>query len=194
MANDSSRILVGGNGTIYTGPITCAAPTSAVSALATAEPNVATSTDYVEVGFVSESGVTVTPSQAVQPIMAWQSTYPVRKIITSRGLELEFKLREFNAASIPLAFGGGTMTDTGPLWTYVPPGPEDLDVRSMIIDWQDGIKNYRLYVPNGQIMDLSGFSVSRTAPTELGVKFSLNHDGVGDAWTLFSNDTGLVGS
>lgn len=197
MANDAGKIVVGANGTIYVGATTATAPTNATSALPQpAYPNAQTSAQYVELGFVTENGVTVTPSQVSTPIMAWQSAFSVRQIITSRGLELDFVLREFNAISLPFAFGGGTLAevaDTG-VFSYVPPEPEETDPRSLVVDWADGTRHYRLYVPNGQVTDLSGFSVSRTAPAELPVKFVLNHFGVGAPWTLFSDDAGLEGS
>lgn len=182
MANDSDKIIVGANGTVYVAVTTTAAPTGVRSALAGG---------FKAVGFVSENGVMVSPSQQITPIMAWQSAYPVRKIVTSRGLELDFVLREFNAETLPFAFGGGSITGSHSAYTYTPPDPETLDVRSLIVDWQDGTKDFRLYVPNGQVTDLAAFTLSRTAPAELPIKFELNHSGVGEPWTLFSNDNAL---
>jgi len=197
-ANDADRIVVGANGTVYVGETTATAPTDADTALVTAAPDEATSTEYVELGFVSENGVTVTPTQSITPIMAWQSAYSVRQIVTSRGLELDFVLREFSAVSIPFAFGGGSLVEVGPgdtnNYKYTPPEPQEIDTRSLVVDWADGTRLYRLYVPNGQITDLSAFTVSRTAPAELPIKFVLNHSGTGAPWTLFSNDVGLEGS
>src|SRR6266576_7111074 len=101
MANDASKIVVGANGSISVAAIGATAPTNATTSLAVA---------FEELGFVSENGVQVTPGQTVVPIMAWQSAYPVRKIVSQRTLELDFVLREFNVESIPFAFGGGTLS------------------------------------------------------------------------------------
>lgn len=197
MSNDAGKIVVGANGTVYVGAATATAPTNATTALPQpAYPNAQTSTQWVDLGFVSENGVAVTPSQSIAPIMAWQSAYPVRQIITNRGLELDFVLREFNAVSLPFAFGGGDLVevaDTGK-FSYTPPTPEETDPRSLCVDWADGTRHYRLYVPNGQVTDLAQFTLSRTNPAELPVKFVLNHFGTGAPWTLYSDDAGLEGS
>lgn len=193
--NDASRIVVAGNGTVYVAGTGATAPTDATTTLSAVTPHAASANSYVELGFVSENGVQVSPSQSATPIMAWQSAFPVRKIIASRGLELDFVLREFNAESIPFAFGGGSLTEyAGEKWIYVPPDPEDTDPRTLVVDWADGTRKYRLYVPNGQVTDLAQFTLSRTAPAELPIKFELNHSGTGSPWTLFSNDEGLEGS
>jgi hypothetical protein len=193
--NDASRIVVGADGNVFVGTTSATAPTDATTSLNPAPPHDAGPTDWVQLGFVSENGVQVTPSQTVTPIMAWQSAYSVRRIITARGLELDFILREFNAESIPFAFGGGSLVEAvGEKFTYTPPTPSEIDERSMCVDWADGSRAYRLYVPLGQVTDLSQFTLSRTAPAELPVKFALNHSGSGAPWTLFSDDTGLEGS
>jgi hypothetical protein len=181
MANNANKIIVGANGTVFVGPTTATAPTDATSGLS----------GFTELGFVAETGVTITPSQTVTDIMAWQSLYTVRKIITARGLELTFTLREFNLESIPFAFGGGAMHDSGGVVKYTPPAAGAIDNRSLVVDWQDGNNHFRLYVPTGMVTDLSGFTVSRTAPAELPVKFGLNYSGSGDVWALFSDDSGL---
>ena len=195
MANDAGKIVVGANGTVYVAGTGATAPTDATTSLNAKEPHDAGANDYVELGFVSENGVGVTPSQTVTPIMAWQSAYSVRKIITARGLELDFILREFNAESIPFAFGGGSLIEQpGEKFVYTPPEAQETDARTLVVDWADGDRHYRLYVPNGQVTDLSQFTLSRTAPAELPVKFELNHFGTGSPWTLFSDDEGLEGS
>ena len=193
--NDAGRIVVGANGTVYVSDTSATAPTDATTSLSAVAPHDAGAGDWVELGFVSENGVQVIPSQVVQPIMAWQSAYPVRKIITSRGLELDFILREFNAESIPFAFGGGTIVEAvGEKFTYTPPAPQDTDPRSLVVDWADGTRDYRLYIPNGQVTDLAQFTLSRVAPAELPIKFDLNHFGSGAPWTLFTDDLRLEGS
>jgi hypothetical protein len=182
MSNHASKIVVGANGTVYVAPVGTAAPTDATTAL---------NVGFLALGYVSENGVTITPSQTVTPIMAWQSVYAVRKIITARGLEFDYVLREFNAETLPLAFGGGVISTIAGKTTYTPPSPQTVDVRAMVVDWQDGTRNYRVYVPNGQVTDIGAFTVSRTAPAELSVKFELNDDGTGQPWRLFSDDPGL---
>lgn len=186
MANDAGKIVVGANGSVSVADIGSPAPTDSTTAL-----NVA----FLDFGFVSEAGVQVTPGQTIVPIMAWQSAYPVRKIVSQRSLQLDFTMREFNARSIPFAFGGGILSEQiGNKFKYLPPEPEVTDPRSLSVDWRDGTRHYRLYIPNGQVTNLAQFSLSRTAPAELPVQFEANGDGINPTWILFSDDMGLEGS
>jgi hypothetical protein len=198
MTKNAKSIVVGANGEVYVADVDAAVlapPTDAATPLNTGT--------WTEVGFVSEGGVQVTPGQTITPIMAWQSAYPVRKIVTARSLELDFAMREFNLETIPFAFGGGSLTEPHKgQFRFVPPQPEETDPRAMVIQWRDqrsagNLVHYRLYVPNGQVTTLSAFTVSRTAPAELPVKFELNFDGIsngGNAWSLFSDDNEIEGS
>jgi len=195
--NDAGRIVVGANGTVYVSDITATAPTDATTDLGAVAPHDAVAGDWVELGFVAENGVVVTPSQAVTPVMVWQSSYPARKIITSRGLELDFILRELsNPVALVFAMGGGSVVEApqGGAFTFTPPLAQAVDLRSLCLDWQDGTRLFRLYIPNGQVVDLAAFTLSRTAPAELPVKFQLNHSGTGAPYNIFSNDAGLEGS
>ena len=183
MANDAGKIVVGANGAVYVAAVGATGPTDATTTL---------NASWVELGYVSENGVQVTPSQAVTPIMAWQSAYPIRRIVTTRDLVLDFVLREFNESSLPLAMGGGTLTEVSAgVFTFTPPDAGDVDFRAMVVDWNDDTRDYRLYIPNGQVLDLGAFSLSRTAPAELPIKFGLNAAGSTTPWTLFSDDGGL---
>lgn len=182
MANAAGKIVVGASGTVYVAPVGTTAPTNATTALNAA---------FKELGYVSEDGVTVTPEQSFSPVMAWQTAYKVRTLVTARGLTLEFVLREFNLQSLPFAFGGGTLTFATGEYKYTPPSAEATDPRALVLEFLDGAKKYRLYVPNGQVEDLQGFSVSRGAPAQLPVKYTLNYSGVGDPWNIFTTDLGV---
>lgn len=182
MPNSASKVVVGANGTVSVAAVGTAAPTNSTTAL---------NALFKSLGFLSEDGVQVAPGQTINPIMAWQSAYAIRKIVASRTLELNFTLREFDLDTIPFAFGGGTLAWSAGAATYTPPAPEVIDTRALVVDWLDGTRHYRLYVPNGQVTDLSAFTLNRGAPAELPIKFELNSDGVTTPWTIFSDDIGL---
>lgn len=184
--NNADKIIVGASGTIYVAPVGTAFPVSADDTLAVG---------WEAVGFVAEDGVTVTPTQTVTPIKAWQSPYPVRKIVTERTLELDFKMREFNDETLPFAFGGGQIVISGTDAQYTPPGPEESDPRALIVEWHDGSKHFRLHVPNGQVTNLAAFTLSRTAPAELPVKYDVNYAGTDPyPWTILSSDSMILAS
>jgi hypothetical protein len=98
---DSSQVVVGANGQIFVAPTDTAAPTAVDDVLDVA---------FVELGFVSEDGATVTDSKTVENIGAWQSFYPIRRIVTAREFMVAFAMRQWNAENIPFAFGGGLVT------------------------------------------------------------------------------------
>jgi hypothetical protein len=163
MANADS-ITVAGNGTVRVAPVGSTQPTTP-----TASPAAA----WLDLGYTNEDGVTFTESKEIEDILAWQSFYPVRKIITGKEATLAFSLEEWDERSIPLAFGGGTVTSpSAGVWRYEPPAPETIDLRAMMIDWQDGIKNYRLIVPRGLVTESVETNLTRTGAALLPITFS----------------------
>src|SRR5262245_26047676 len=112
---DSSEVVVGANGSVYTAPYsdTLAYPDDVATALAS---------PWVEHGFVSEDGVTLRDSKEIEDIEAWQSFYPIRKIISSKSSGIECVLRQFNPDNVQLAFGGGEISTATGVATYIPPG------------------------------------------------------------------------
>jgi hypothetical protein len=162
--NDADQIVVAANGTVYVAPVGTTQPTDPTSAPAAA---------WVDLGYITEDGATFTDSKEIEDILAWQSFYPVRKIVTGKEASASFALRQWNENSIPLAFGGGSVTNpsTG-VWRYVPPNPEDLDERALMIDWQDGDKNYRLIIPKGLVTEAVETQLVRTGSAELPITFA----------------------
>lgn len=163
MAN-ADAIVVAGNGTVRVAPVGTTEPTT---------PTAAPSAAWLDLGFVTEDGVTFTDSKDIEDVLAWQSFYPVRKIITGKEATLAFSLREWDERTIPLAFGGGSVTNpSAGVWRYAPPAPGTLDLRAMMIDWQDGSKNYRLIVPRGLVVEEVETNLTRTGSAELPITFS----------------------
>lgn len=178
--NNADEVVVGANGQIYVGATGQAEPTDATTAL------VGT---YSQLGFVSEDGVSFTDSKTVEAIGAWQSFYAIRRIITGRELTVSFQLRQWNDATVPFALGGGTVTEPSPgEYTYTPPAPETIDERSLILDWQDGDKNYRLWIPRGMVTENVETNLTRTAAADLPITFAAISDGADDAYILFTDD------
>lgn len=163
MANADS-IVVAANGTVYVAPVGSTQPTNPTSAPAAA---------WLDLGYVSEDGATFSESKDIEDVLAWQSFYPVRKLITGKEATLAFALREWDERSIPLAFGGGTISQpSAGVWRYEPPLPGTLDLRAMMIDWQDGSKNYRLIIPRGLVVEAVETNLTRSAAADLPITFS----------------------
>lgn len=189
MPVDSTEVTVGASGRVLVAPVGTALPTS-MAAL-----NVA----FKDIGYVSEDGITFTDGKEIEDVLAWQSFYPLRKIIASKSTVVEFVMRQWNEDTVKLAFGGGTISRTAGVTTYTPPGPEELDSRAMIIEWTDGAETFRLVFPNGLVTGEVSSNVVRTAAADLPLSFEVTPTGlpiVGtlstQPWYLLSNATQFV--
>lgn len=182
MSNSSDEIVVGANGTIWVGPTDVTEPTDVSTAMTSVDG------DWVELGFVSEDGVTWTDGKTVNPIPVWQSFYAARRVVTERENMVAFVLRQWDAVTVPFAFGGGEVTANGGEWQYTPPSPEELDERSMCVEWQDGNKNYRLYFPRGMVTENVETKLTRGAAADLPITYAALSDGSEDIYTLFTDD------
>lgn len=180
---DATQIVVAGNGTVRAAPVGTTAPTT---------PTATPVAGWLDVGYVSEDGVTFTDTKDIEDVLAWQSFYPVRKLITGKSATLAFVLREWNERTVPLALGGGTISQPTPgVWKFVPASPSAaLDFRALMIDWNDGSKNYRLIVPRGLVTEAVESNLTRTSAADLPVTFAavplLSTD---DPYTLLTDDT-----
>jgi len=152
MATDPDNILVGASGTVRVAPVGTTVPTDLETAYAAG---------WVDLGFIGEDGVELTPSVDMNEIMAWQDFYPVRRVVTSRGLDIGIPLLEWNKTTVPLALGGGEITTATGVHKYEPPEPADLDERALAVEWSDGDRNYRWHFARVMVTDLAGFTVRR---------------------------------
>lgn len=182
MPNNSNNVVVAADGKVYVGPTTATPPTNVAGAI------VITAGNFSELGFVSEEGATFTEGKDITDIAAWQSFYPIRKLVTGRTVEISFAVREFNKRAVEFALGG-TVTTNGAEWKYTPPSPSALGLKSLVLEWTDGIKVYRLYVPQGIVSEAVESTLSRTAAADLPITFSAIDPGTGSSiYTLFTND------
>ena len=179
MATDTTKVLVGANGKVYVAPTGTAAPTNYTTALNAA---------FLELGFVSEDGATFTEGKEITDILAWQSFYPIRRLVTARTVEISFALREFGKKTVEFALGG-TVSVNAAEWKYVPPAPEATGEKSFVLEWLDGSKGYRLYIPKGLVTEAVETNLTRTGPADLPITFSAIDPGAGvNIYTLFTTD------
>lgn len=179
----SSNILVGSNGSVYIAPVGTTLPATESAALNAA---------FVDVGYVSEDGISLSVETSVEDIAAFQSLSAVRKIVTARNTSVSFTLREWSAANLVFAFGGGTVTDQTTHFQYDPPASGDgVFERAMVIDWQDGDKNYRLVIERGVATDAVETSITRTGAADLPITFNVLESAGGSTWYLFTDDPAL---
>lgn len=180
MAKDTDEIVVAPNGTIWVAPVGTTAPATEVAAPAAG---------WVDLGYASEDGVTFNDARTLEAIPVWQLFHAARRIVTEVETTISFVLRQWNKETVPLAFGGGTVsTPTAGHFKYVPPAAGAIDDRALMVDWVDGSKHYRLVVPKGTATDAVETNLTRTAAADLPIGFSvLGTDGV-DPWYLLTDD------
>ncbi len=186
MPNDATETVIASNGQVYVAPVTTVqVPDDVGTALGA---------DWVELGFVSEEGATFSQGQDITDINAWQSFYPVRRVVSSRTVTVAFELLQWNEDTLEFALGGNVTSGGGGEYVFVPPAPEDLIEHSVVVAWQDGTKDYRLYIPRGIVSENVDITLSRTDAAGLPLTFAATDPGSDDIYTLFTNDTAFVGS
>lgn len=181
MATDANEVVVGANGHVYVAPVGTTGPTDSTTALDAA---------FIDVGYISEDGAGVSDSKDIENIGAWQSLYPLRRIVTGREFNITFALRQWNATTVPFAFGGGDVTDEGGgEFKYVPPAAGEIDERALVLEWEDGDKHYRLHVPRGMVAETVDTTFARNAASDLPITYSvLPVDDTTDPYELFTDD------
>jgi hypothetical protein len=182
MAETSSEILVGAEGTIHVAPLTATLPD---------DPTESYGTGWVELGLATDAGVKVHDGKTIVPIKSWQKFYPTRRIVSEKDFTVAFVLQQFNADTVPLAFGGGAVVTAAGVYKYTPPDPGTIDERALGIDWHDGDRNYRLVVPRGIVQDAVDTELMRTKEAELPIVFGVTVADDGIPWFLLTDDPAL---
>lgn len=169
---DASEVVVGANGRIYV------ADADAAASVLPDDVTTALNAAFTEIGYVSEDGVTFTNGQEIEDINAWQSFYPIRKVVTAKNTSVQFVMRQWNAATVAFAFGGGTVDTSAGLATYEPPAPGELDERCLVVEWEDGDDTYRLVLPRGMVTGEVESNVVRSAAADLPISFDITPSGL----------------
>ena len=103
-------------------------------------------------GYTAESGSKFTVDTTSKDLGAHQSFDPLRTVITARKATIESPLLQWDANTIKLAFGGGTVTPTangGGL--YEPPAAGTITETAMVCDIIDGANFTRIVAERGLV-------------------------------------------
>jgi len=181
IALDSSSILIAGNGSVNVAPLGTALPTDSSTALNAA---------FLNLGYVSEDGATISDSKTKEPVRAWQSFYAIKNVVTESDLRISFVLLQWDAATVPLAFGGGVIAETAPgsgEWRYTPPPPEQIDERALVLEWQFDAATFRLVTPRMQVAEGIETQLARASTAQLPIVLTaMGTEGV-DAYTIYTD-------
>ena len=163
--NDANELVVAGTGQVYVAPVGTTLPTATDDTLNAA---------FVGLGYTTEDGVTFTVAPEVNDYMAWQSRQPIRRELVNQTVSAAFSLLQWNEETVPLAFGGGAVTQVGSDYRYDFPTADDaLDERAMVIDVTDGDRNMRFVLPRGNVTDSVEAQFVRTEMAVLPITFGI---------------------
>jgi hypothetical protein len=165
MALDSTKVRAAVSGAVSVGPTSATAPTSASSAL----------TGFMDLGYVSDAGVTETRSRDTNDIRAWQGGALVRTLVTSGSLQYNFVLLETKDDTVKL-FYGTTITKTVTDGSFLIIPTSTGGRQSFVLDVIDGSELIRTYIPQGEVSEVGdrvyvnsepiGYEVTITAYTD----------------------------
>lgn len=167
-----------------------------VAALGTTEPiDVATpfNVAFKELGWVTEDGVSVTPSVDTNDIMMWQSINPVKRPLTGMGLEVSMALASHNKTTLGLYFlNSQTTTVSGVARLEMANSPASQDVM-LAVEWTDDEGDInRLIFPRVTMTDREAITLQRSEAVALGLTFSSLAGPNGYSAVLLSNNVDLL--
>lgn len=181
MALNADNVRVGLNGNIYMAPKGTTAPTDLDTAWAAG---------WLDLGYMSEDGVSLEFSTDVQDITAWQSLSPVRRVLTSVDMTMGFTAIELKTSTVKLYFPGATMTDVSgtvhKLDIPAAPGPQEY---AFGLEWIDGAIKNRLVIPRGEVTERGAITIGRSDAVGLEMTVSAYASSAPEIAIWLSNDT-----
>ena len=152
MAPNAGNVRVAGTGALWKAPLGTALPVDSTTAWNAA---------FVNLGYATD-GFTIKQDLKKQDISAWQTLAPVRSITTSLIRSLSFEALESNINTVPLAFGGATMTPgLAGIYTLAIPDGQLTDF-ILGVDWSDGTTTQRFVVKRATLLTLPTIKYVRT--------------------------------
>jgi len=181
MALDSTETVIGFGAAIMVAPLTATIPTNESST---------PSGDWIDLGYATEDGVTITPNMTKTRIGAWQTPDPVRSWTQSRQMTVAFTLEQWNGENLIVAFDGGqvTLVSAGH-YKYVGPAPTDSEQQlQLMVDWADGSKLYRAVFPSVSLSETGAINLRRSEIAGLPLTFDSLRISDEDLFILLTND------
>jgi hypothetical protein len=176
---DCEEVRVALTGHLYTAPVGTEMPTDTQ----TEPPD-----PWVDLGYLTEDGVSMGVDTNKEDFTPWQSTSPCRSVVTEQTNTWTFSLMQRNADTLRLAFGGGTVA-AGTLegeWIYRPPSM-GLAEAAFILDVEDGVIKDRWCAYRGNPALSGDVSFTKSDPTAFEIEVTLL-DSVDGRWQLIGND------
>jgi hypothetical protein len=182
---DPTEVRLAPFGKVYIAPAGTAIPTDVTTALVS---------PFVEVGLITDDGVSLTPSTDTTDIKAWQSLTPVKTTLTAIGLTCKFSMMQVNQETTAEYFFGNTWTNVAGVGVLNLSAAPSLQERVLVIEWNDDENNTnRLCFGRGLFTDRDALQLQRADATALGLTYEALELG-GSIGKLLSNDPDLIPS
>jgi hypothetical protein len=183
MTLNASNVRVALTGAAYVGPPASVLP---------ATPEAMWGTGFVDLGYISEDGITEAHDDEVTEHKAWQNGAVVRTDITGSKATFSFTLIETTAAGVGLYYKGTPVTgeDDGPATVEIrTPSP---DPRTFGFDVIDGLEVIRTTIAIGQVTERGEIVYKNDEPVGYELTVTAYPDGEGVCATkMFSSLDGL---
>lgn len=146
MATNADNVLVALTGAALYAPLGTTLPTDTTTAWNAA---------FVDLGYLSEDGVTETPEDETTEIAAWQNGDVARSLITRSAIRFGFTMIETTAGGLAL-YHGGSVTGTDPSGigeASIELAGTPNDRFAFGLDVIDGDNDVRITIPNASIVE-----------------------------------------
>lgn len=184
MSQDASQVRVGVTGKLLVAALGSTLPTDVTTPWAAA---------WTDLGLIDEKGVSQKPSMSKKDIKSWQSFYPVRTVITERGLEWKVRLIQKTGSVLRLAHGGGTVTALGGgIYKFTPPSPTTIDERSFGLEVVDGSIIDRYYIQRSIVSDTGDIQFVNNDSEGFELTLTTLNPAAGNPWEMISNDAAMA--
>lgn len=149
MTVDSTNVDVAVTGALSKAPSGTAAPTNATSALPV---------DWLDHGYLSEDGVTENRERDSKEIPAWQNGDIVRVVYTKGKFTLNCTMIETSTVTQETFYGSEVAVDGSIEINPIETGGR----HAWVLDYIDGDKYVRLYIPDGEVTEVGEVTIAGT--------------------------------
>ena len=158
-------------GAAYVAPLGTTAPT---------DPTTAWAAGWVDLGYISEDGLSEAESRDWNTITAWQNRAVVRRLLTGAAISFTFTVIENKREAVELRHAGSTVATTTGVHRLEIFTPTD-DIRAFGFDVVDVDDHHRIILPRGSVTDVTDITYK-------------NGDAIGYGFTVeaYPSSSGLV--
>lgn len=182
---DSENVRVALTGAVYSAPKGTTAPTNSTTNWAVG---------WVDLGYVSEDGITESYSDDNTTIKAWQGGATVRSMITSSEATFAFTLLETKGAVLERYHKGASVTGNGatPTGAVLNVSSATADERAWGFDVVDGTNHIRIVVPRGEVTERGEIVYRNNEPVSYSLTITAYPDDDGNVAIKYANDLAWV--